>query len=296
MEGLSRLTSSRKEVAVPVSNKISVVIVTHNRNKDCREVVNSVLMQKEPPYEIIVIDDASSDPFQLKNSKVKIIRNISELGLAASRNIGIQMSTGNIVAFIDDDALAPPDWVEKLQKAFTDDVDIIGGVCKPLYLSPIPNWWNENLYGLLVGINYDGIIGCNLAANRRVFDKVGYFNERLGRRYGKLISHEETEFLQRVKKISGKIIFKKELVVYHKIYPNRLTMHYLLRRVWYDSVSECIMYPVSEYPRKLLGCIKRTAVYIVKMVIDYKKFRYYLIKLVAQVGFIYGCIKFSKLK
>lgn len=117
------LTDSRREVTIPMSNKISVVIVTHNRNKDCIEVINSVLMQKEPPYEIIVIDDASPDPSQFKNSKVKII-------------------------------------------------------------------------------------------------------------------------------------FKKGLVVYHKIHPNRLTMHYLLRRIWYDSVSECMMYSISEYPRKALGSVK----------------------------------------
>lgn len=49
------------------------------------------------------------------------------------------------------------------------------------------------------------------------------------------------------------MIFQKDLEVYHKIYPNRLTMFYLMRRAWYDSISECIMYPASEYLRKMLG-------------------------------------------
>lgn len=285
------MANSNKELIAAMANKISVIIVTHNRNRDCKEVVNSILMQKESPHEIIVIDDASSNPFQFENSKVKVIRNTSERGLASSRNLGIQLSTGNIVAFIDDDALAPPDWVEKLQKAFTDDIDVVGGPCKPLYLSPIPNWWNENLYGILVGINHNGIIGCNLAVRKEVFNKVGYFDERLGRKYGKLTSHEETEFLQRIKKKSGKIVFKKNLIVYHKIYPNRLTMSYLLKRVWYNGISECIMYSISEYPKKILGCIRRIIVYMLKMLIDYKNIRYYLIRIVAQLGFIYGSIK-----
>ena len=173
------------------------MIVTCNRNKDCKEVVNTVLMQRKPPHEIIIVDDASSVPFQLENIdamgiNIKVIINGMELGLAVSRNIGILSSTSDIIAFIDDDALAPVDWIEKIQRGFIGSADVIGGPCKPLYLSSPPKWWNEKLFGIFVGIGNSGIIGCNFAVKKEIFNKIGYFNEKLGRRQGKLISREET--------------------------------------------------------------------------------------------------------
>ncbi|MDW8033964.1 MAG: glycosyltransferase [Nitrososphaerota archaeon] len=282
------MTLSDKESGNNMVNKISVVIITYNRNKDCMEAVNSILMQRKPPHEIIVIDDASPMPFQFKNSKVKVIRNRVEQGLAISRNIGIQSSTGDIIAFIDDDALAPPDWCEKLQKAFSIGADVVGGPCKPLYLSLPPKWWDEKRFGILVGISINGIIGCNFAVKRETFNKVGYFNSRLGRKSRKLISNEETEFFQRVEKVGGKIIFDKELEVYHKISQNRLTLYYLLRRAWYDGISECIMYSKVKHIRKTFGCFKRLVVFSIKMLLDRKNLRYYLVKIVAQLGFIFG--------
>ena len=269
--------------------KTSVVIVTYNRNKDCKEAVLSVLRQRKPPFEVIVVDDASLIPFQFEAPSVKIIRNETERGLAASRNIGVHLSTGDIIAFIDDDdALATPNWNQKLQEAFTADIDIVGGPCKPLYLSSLPKWWDEKLFGILCGISYHGVVGCNFAVKKETFNKVGYFNERLGRIHGKLISNEETEFFERVKRAYGRIVFEKDLEVYHKVYPNRLTMSYLLRRVWYQGITECIQYPVSTHLRKTLGCFRLIVVYLIKMLINRKNMRYYLIKMVAQLGFIFG--------
>jgi GT2 family glycosyltransferase len=132
------------------------------------------------------------------------------------------------------------------------------------------------------------VVGCNFAVKKETFNKVGYFNERLGRIHEKLISNEETEFFERVKRAYGRIVFEKDLEVYHKVYPNRLTMSYLLRRVWYQGITECIQYPVSTHLRKTLGCFRLIVVYLIKMLINRKNMRYYLIKMVAQLGFIFG--------
>ena len=92
------------------------------------------------------------------------------------------------------------------------------------------------------------------------------------------------------------MVFQKDLEVYHKVYPNRLTMIYLMRRAWYESISECIMYPTSEYLRKTLGCFRRMLYYLVRMLMDNKNMRYYLVKIVAQIGFLYGIFINKSLK
>jgi len=155
------------------SAKISVVIVTYNRNRDCREAVISVFNQRKPPHEVMVGEDLSRVPFQCAGGK--ILRNEMERGLAACRNLGINLATGDIIAFIDDDdAVAPPNWIEKLQETFIlNDADVIGGPCKPLYLSQSPEWWDEKLFGAYVGINYRGIIGCNFAVKKKRLIKLG---------------------------------------------------------------------------------------------------------------------------
>lgn len=85
---------------------VSVVIITHNRPLTTKRTINSLLSQSVLPLEIIVIDDASLNPFEIRNPLIKIHRNQSEIGLSASRNIGVKVSNGDIIAFIDDDAIA----------------------------------------------------------------------------------------------------------------------------------------------------------------------------------------------
>lgn len=71
-----------------MKSSVSVVIVTYNRPLSCRKAVNSLLSQSILPCEIIVIDDASSKPFEFNHPLVKVFRNQFELGLSASRNFG----------------------------------------------------------------------------------------------------------------------------------------------------------------------------------------------------------------
>lgn len=73
------------------------------------------------------------------------------------------------------------------------------------------------------------------------------------------MSYEETEFLKRAVDVDARIVFKGDIKVYHKLYSNRLTMPYLLRRARYDGVSEHIIYPKSI--KKTLECLKRIMIF-----------------------------------
>ncbi|MDW8034477.1 MAG: glycosyltransferase family 2 protein [Nitrososphaerota archaeon] len=177
---------------------VSVIVVTYNRPSSCRKTINSLLHQSVLPSEIIIIDDASSKPFKIAHPLVKIFRNQFELGLSASRNIGVKISRGDIIAFIDDDAIADSDYIKNVKHAFLEyAADIIGGPVLPIFTIEPPKWFDVKQFGICIGINQkNDIIGCNFAVKRSVFEKIGYFNEALGRKYKKLCQERRWSFFR----------------------------------------------------------------------------------------------------
>lgn len=110
---------------------VSVIITTYNRfNLLCR-AIESVLNQSHNNIEIIVVDDCSSDGTNEKIKKyldsVFYIRNSENIGLAASRNVGINSSTGEYISFLDDDDELLPFKIEKQINIFTSNkkVDVV---------------------------------------------------------------------------------------------------------------------------------------------------------------------------
>src|SRR5215471_7855638 len=97
--------------------KVSVIIPTHNRAEFLRSAITSVLNQTYQDFEIIVVDDASTDKTpevvaSFHDGKIKYIRHDANKGDAGSRNTGIRNSSGDFLAFLDDD----DEWLpEKLQ-------------------------------------------------------------------------------------------------------------------------------------------------------------------------------------
>ena len=98
-------------------SKVSVIIPTYNRADGVREAVESVLRQTEPPLEIIVVDDGSTDgtaeTLKTYGDSVRYIYQ-NNSGAAAARNAGIAASRGDIVAFIDSDCVAEKPWLSAL--------------------------------------------------------------------------------------------------------------------------------------------------------------------------------------
>lgn len=156
---------------------ISVVVVTHNRQKDIMETIKSLLNQSFTPFEIIIIDDGSSPPVKIdcKHKKLKIIRFNKEVGLSRARNHGIKISHGDYVAFIDDDAIADKDWLKEIQEGIQTGADILGGPIKPMFEVAPPEWWNEENFGGYAGVNNrERIWGCNMVIKKRYSEKSAY--------------------------------------------------------------------------------------------------------------------------
>ncbi|MCH8244156.1 MAG: glycosyltransferase family 2 protein, partial [Planctomycetes bacterium] len=122
---------------------VSVVVPTCNRRPMLQRCLEALAAQSHENYEIIVVDDCSTDdtPDFLKrfadrhpNLKLRCLRNQTHAGANPSRNRGIEIAAGDFVAFLDSDCIADPDWLEQLLRGFTSDrvAAVVGMVDSPL--------------------------------------------------------------------------------------------------------------------------------------------------------------------
>ena len=224
-----------------LESKISVVVVSFNRPEDTNDTVASLLSQSKKPFEVIVIDDGSFPPLRIRfqDKTLRLIRFDQESGLSNSRNHGVISAKGDCIAFIDDDAIAEKHWLEEVQKAICDGAEICGGPVKPLYKATPPDWWNVKDFGGYVGVGNalekNVIFGCNMIVKAEVFQAIGLFDPRLGRKNGKLLISEEADLFKRAGKRGYKISGIPTAIVYHKVNPKRMTIRYILRWNFYSG-------------------------------------------------------------
>ena len=117
-----------KEIQSP---RVCVVIPTRNRATDLKECIEALIAQTLSPYEIIVVDDNSSDdtPAVCRKYNVKYLRNRQRMRIPYGRNQGIKASKSQLVAFLDDDSIPERTWLEELLNALvrTEGIGIAGG-------------------------------------------------------------------------------------------------------------------------------------------------------------------------
>jgi len=244
--------------------KVSVIICTYSleRLKDTVEAVDSILQQTYPYVEVIVSVDHNEKLLQVLkqrfSEKVSFSFNSEVRGLSDTRNAGIRKATGDVIAFIDDDAEADKRWVEILVSNYINpDVLAVGGKLVPLWEKNRPWWFPEEL-DWVVGCTYKGhsqekrevrnLIGCNMSFRREVFDRIGYFKPTIGR-IGKVpLAGEEMEYCVRLQAAfpHGKVLFDPESVVYHKVDKQRESFKYILKRSYGEGVSKSVINKAAE--------------------------------------------------
>lgn len=249
--------------AVEAMDKVSVIVSVYSQDRlsyflDC---FDSLRRQSVKPEEVIVVLDPKPDLVEFYRSRlardVKVIVS-NDLGLSNARNAGVKSASGEIVAFIDDDAVADKDWLMNLLKNYeSPEVVGVGGLIKPLWEGNRPRWFPEEL-DWVVGCSYKGLpeckafvrnpIGCNMSFRKEVFEKVGYFRSDVGRFGKRLLSGEEPEFSMRILKKfpDAKIVYDPLAVVYHRVHRNRLGFRYLLIRSINEGISKAMISDSKE--------------------------------------------------
>ena len=128
--------------------KISVVIPVYNGEKTLRKCLNSILNQTYKHYEVIVVDNNSTDKtkriieeFQHKDKKIKSVFE-SYRSRGAARNAGVNVAKGKIIAMTDADCVVPENWIQELIKPIVEEREsVVMGFEKDL----IGNFWTKNI-------------------------------------------------------------------------------------------------------------------------------------------------------
>jgi GT2 family glycosyltransferase len=233
---------------------ISVVICTYSPERwdDLNAAVESVRSQTLLPLEIIVAVDHEASLIELLRRTapdVVAIENDGPRGLSSARNSGVAASRGVVVAFLDDDAVADPDWLERLAVGYRDPkVGAVGGFVEPVWALGRPHWFPRE-FDWVVGCSYPGLpeapaatrnlIGANMSFRREVLESLGGFRAEIGRLGSTPLGCEETELCIRAAKTNGTIVrYDPAARVRHRVPAARGRWGYFFRRCWAEGLSK----------------------------------------------------------
>lgn len=271
--------ASMPDLASTSNIVISAIICTHNRDPYLAAAIDSLLGQDLTAqglgeFEVIVVDNASTDrtkaivEARLDNPQLRYVHE-SKLGLSHARNRGVAESTGEIIAYLDDDAVAEAHWLRTLVEAYRADekLAIAGGRVTLLWPDKVepPSWLSDAMLSCLghydlgqemVNIDNPSLTprGLNYSLRRSFLESVGGFDPQLGRMGKKLLSNEELYMTEAALKQDLRVAYVPEALVAHNVAPERINRNWFLRRSWWQGVSEC--YRDQLEGRGLVGQLK----------------------------------------
>jgi glycosyltransferase involved in cell wall biosynthesis len=234
----------------------SVVICayTEDRMKHIHAAIDSVRAQHQPAAEVILVIDSNPALYKRLIAElpdVTVVENGEAPGLSGARNTGARQARGDVIAFLDDDATADPQWLAALAGAYASpDVMGVGGLTVPRWQTARPAWFPAEFYWV-VGCNYEGmpgsgqrirnLFGANMSFRRTAFELVDGFRADIGRTAtGRPLGCEETEFCIRLGQRSPQswLLMEHGAVVRHFVPDSRRSFRYFVSRCFAEGMSK----------------------------------------------------------
>ncbi len=163
--------------------RISVIVCTHNGARTIRDCFEGLLRLEYPNYEVIVVNDGSNDATAAIALKYGFrLISTQNSGLSSARNTGLEAATGEVVAYLDDDAYPDPDWLTYLAASFQNTTH--AGVGGPNIAPPgdgsvaecVANAPGGPTHILLTDREAEHIPGCNMAFRKACLQTIGGFD------------------------------------------------------------------------------------------------------------------------
>lgn len=244
--------------------QISAIICTHNRAQYLGAAIDSLLTQNfhtdDPdPFEVVVVDNGSTDGTRalveerLCDPRLHYVWEPT-LGLSVARNTGARETRSPILAYLDDDAVASPHWLQTLYDAYqnNDKLGVAGGKVTLLWPEDVrpPAWLSPGLAGNLGAYDLGDAIayienpgmtprGLNYSIRRTFLEAVGGFDLHLGRVGTKLLSNEELMMTELALTRGWQVAYLPEALVAHHVAHDRCQRSWFLQRGWWQGISEC---------------------------------------------------------
>ncbi len=240
---------------------VTVIVCSHtlDRLQNLHAAVESVHAQTVAPVQTIVVIDGDEELERRARSQldgVEVVRNSHKPGLSGARQSGAERARGSILAFLDDDAVADPDWLERLAAVYRDSMVLgVGGSIEPAWEQPPPRWFPPE-FNWVVGCTYPGmpvsaervrnVIGANMSVRAAVLAHVGAFDSRLGRAAGPRAlsgSAEETELCIRAARLhpGHYWIYEPRAHVMHAVPAQRGSWGYFVRRCVVEGTAKGVL-------------------------------------------------------
>lgn len=272
--------------------RIGAVVCTYTtaRLEQMAEAVASLGRQSRPPDRLLVVvdgDDELTEQVRSRLSAVAIERPAGipvevvglghNQGVGAARNRGVELLDTELIAFLDDDAVAEADWIECLAAPMVrSDVIGVGGGSLPLFEGPRPAWMPDE-YLWTVGCSFAGMPqhqrptrnfygGCSIV-RRDAFEAVGGFSSAFGHHGDRVGSGEEAEFCLRALAAhpGSQFLFDPRARIWHRVPTERAELGYFVRRCWIEGRTKVAMRgdrsdalgPEREFARALPGAVLR---------------------------------------
>jgi hypothetical protein len=251
----SGLTVAERPAARPDAADVTVVVCTYSLERwaELAAAIGSLERQTVRPREVVLVVDHAAALLERARRRwpgVTAIASAGPPGLSSARNTGLDASSGAVVAFLDDDAVAEPDWLERMLDAYRDpSVMGAGGAVHPLWRSARPSWFPAE-FDWVVGCTYRGmppgrapvrnVIGASMSFRRDVLVEAGGFRAALGRVGSRPLGCEETELCIRARRMwpAREVLYDPRIEVRHAVPAGRATFRYFAARCYAEGRSK----------------------------------------------------------
>ena len=231
---------------MPDRPTVSVVICayTEDRWPQLRESVASIDVQTSPPIEIIVCIDHNEELLRKSEEYFRkgrpataipliVLANKYNGHLGSARNTATEVASGEVFAFLDDDAAAAADWLERLIAPYDDErVGAVGGAPLPVFEVGRPRWFPYE-FDWVFGCSYRGLpsaraplghlIGANMSARRSALRQVGGFHSD---------NQDDMDMCHRIAHARHRVLYEPLATVHHFVPATRTTWHYFWRKCY----------------------------------------------------------------
>jgi glucosyl-dolichyl phosphate glucuronosyltransferase len=250
--------------------ELTVCICTHDRPRYVRDCLDGLARQTVPRdrFTLLIVDSASAERTELaalaQAHDARLIR-LDRPGVSLARNAGAWAARTRYIAYIDDDAIPAPNWIESILAAIAEPgrpPALIGGQILPKWEAPLPLWWPASLRGVLSIIEYEGAgeyrspeiparlepYAANMVINVLSLLAAGGFGGAIGRYGNSLLSDEEVQLAWTLQDAGHSVRYDSRIVVHHQIQARRLRPEWLLSRLYWQGASTVLTRRMLQSP------------------------------------------------